>query len=236
MPTRDAAAKPKPGLRMKELVALSGLPKSTLLYYVEQGLLPAPVKTSPNMAYYPPQCLERLALIKTLQTRHRLPLQKIKHLLSLRDQGQEITPLIELNQAIFGEGGGPLLDRQAFCQATGLSPEQLDQLVAANLLLPLQDSLFDQQDAAMGPLYAGALGRGLTVGDMAFYPRLGKQIVDQEMGLRHRLTSHLPITQDAALTLQMVQGARATRSYVIDRLFQRRVAASRDLKDEGLLS
>ena len=38
------------GLRMKQLMEATGLPKSTLLYYVEQGLLPPPVKTSPNMA------------------------------------------------------------------------------------------------------------------------------------------------------------------------------------------
>ncbi|MFH1034208.1 MAG: MerR family transcriptional regulator [Pseudomonadota bacterium] len=232
MPPR-APSKPKPGLRMKELVAQSGLPKSTLLYYVEQGLLPAPVKTSPNMAYYPRECLERLTLIKTLQTQHRLPLQKIQNLLRLRDQGQEISPLIELNEAIFGPGGDPLLERPAFLEATGLTSPHLDELLAAGLLLPLQDDGFDQQDVAMGAMFAQARGRGLTVDDMTFYPRLGKQIVDQEMALRHRLTSHLPLEQDAATTLQMVRAARATRGYVIDRLFQRRVAASRHLKDPG---
>ncbi len=30
----------KPGLRMKELVEASGVPKSTILYYLQQGLLP----------------------------------------------------------------------------------------------------------------------------------------------------------------------------------------------------
>lgn len=49
----------KPGLRMKELMEATGLPKSTILFYLEQGLLPKPVKTSRNMAYYPPECMER---------------------------------------------------------------------------------------------------------------------------------------------------------------------------------
>lgn len=229
MPPADS----KPGLRMKELVALSGLPKSTLLYYLELGLLPAPIKTSPNMAYYPPQCLERLTLIKELQTRHRLPLQKIANLLQLRDQGEEITPLIELHQAIFGPGQDEALDAAAFCQASGLSPEQLETLLETKLLLPLQPGRFDQQDLAMARIYAQGAERGLTPQDMAFYPRLGKQIVDQEMSLRHRLTSHLPTGQNAATSLQMVQAARATRGYVIDRLFQLRVAATKHLRDEG---
>ena len=38
-------------MRMNQLMVATGLPKSTLLYYVELGLLPRPVKTSPNMAY-----------------------------------------------------------------------------------------------------------------------------------------------------------------------------------------
>jgi predicted DNA-binding transcriptional regulator AlpA len=38
------------GLRMRELVAATGVAKSTILHYLNEGLLPAPVKTSRNMA------------------------------------------------------------------------------------------------------------------------------------------------------------------------------------------
>ncbi|ORJ57427.1 MerR family transcriptional regulator [Geothermobacter hydrogeniphilus] len=226
----------QPGLRMSELVRQTGLPKSTILYYLDQGLLPQPVKTSPNMAYYAPECVPRLAQIKTLQTRHRLPLQKIGKLLELKDQGQEITPFIELHHAIFGDQDGPLLGREAFCQRSGLTPEQLAAFEKAGLLLPLSREGFDQQDLAMGILYARGLARGITPEEINFYPTLGKQIVDREMALRNRITGPLPADEDAAATLQLVQAARATRSYVIDRLFQRRVAASSNLKDESLLS
>ena len=45
---------------MNELTGATGVPKSTILYYIAQGLLPEPRKTSPNMAYYDPACVERL--------------------------------------------------------------------------------------------------------------------------------------------------------------------------------
>ena len=52
---------------MKELVQATGLPKSTILHYLNQGLLSQPVKTSPNMAYYDPSCVQRVAMIKEMQ-------------------------------------------------------------------------------------------------------------------------------------------------------------------------
>ena len=223
------------GLRMKQLMAATGLPKSTLLYYVEQGLLPKPVKTSPNMAYYEPACVERAALIKSLQSQHRLPLGKIKGILQASDQGQDIAPLLALAQEIFGRDQGSKMDTKQFLKASGLTPEYLEQLLAVGLLLPLEPGKYDQQDLAMARVYARGHDQGLRPEDVAFYPRLGKKIVDQEMRLRSRLTKDLPTAADARATLGLVQAARATRSYVIDRLFQLRVAASEDLKDQKLL-
>ena len=231
---QDQTSPPAPrGLRMKELMARTGLPKSTLLYYVEQGLLPAPVKTSPNMAYYSPACVERAAFIRDLQTRHRLPLDKIRNLVRLREEGQEVAPLVDLLHAIFGEAAGPLMDLDAFCRASGLTPAQVKALRRRRLLLPLSEAGFDQADLAAGLRLAGALARGLMPSDLAYYAELGEQIVEREWELRARLTASLSVEQDAALSLQMVQAARAMRGYVIDRLFQLRVAQSRDLKDRG---
>jgi DNA-binding transcriptional MerR regulator len=224
-----------PGLRMNELMALSGLSRSTILYYLAEGLLPAPLKTSRNMAYYAVECVERLNLIKALQSRQRLPLEKIRHLLRLRDQGQEIAPFVELMQVIFGldEQAGPLLSPRELARQAGLSQAQVAELVEARLLLPLGPGGFDQQDLAMAKVYAGGLALGLTAEDMAFYPRLGAEIVKREMRLRRRVTAPLTDQQNAATTLRLVQAARATRGYVIDRLFQREIASRQSLSDPG---
>jgi len=221
---------------MKELVEATGVAKSTILHYVNEGLLPEPIKTSPNMAYYHPDSIERVRFIKTMQNNHHLPLAKIRSLLEWRDQGQDVTLRLELVQGIFGASDGPFLDRAGFCEATGLTRDQLEELLRAKLLLPLNSDRFDREDVAMGVIYANGLGLGMNVDEMTFYPRLGKKIVDEEMALRWKLTHHLPEEADAGQTLKLVHAARATRSYVIDRLFQLRVAGSRDLKDEELLS
>lgn len=67
-----------PGLRMNQLMDKSGLAKSTILLYVKEGLLQAHVKTSPNMAYYAPECVERLAMIKRLKNSTAFPCTKSK--------------------------------------------------------------------------------------------------------------------------------------------------------------
>jgi DNA-binding transcriptional MerR regulator len=57
----------KERLKISELAAAAGVPVATVRHYLREGLLPEPEKTSRNMAYYPPQLVERIQLIKQLQ-------------------------------------------------------------------------------------------------------------------------------------------------------------------------
>ena len=41
-------------LKMSELAEASGVSAGTIKHYLREGLLPEPVRTSRNMAYYPP--------------------------------------------------------------------------------------------------------------------------------------------------------------------------------------
>jgi len=223
----------KLGLKMNELAAASGVPKSTILYYIGQRLLPEPRKTSPNMAYYDPACVERIRLIQQMQERHRLTLSEIKRCLDDQDRGAALGVYLALNEEVFGPGGPRrLLDTKAFCEETGLNAGQLEELQQARLLLPLAEGRFDAEDVSMGRMYLGALNFGIRANDLFYYAELGEKIVDQEMALRNRMTGRLPYQQDAAATTKMLKNARMCRAYVIDRLFQHRVAAMKDLKDQ----
>jgi DNA-binding transcriptional MerR regulator len=229
---RKAGATP-PGLKMNELTSATGVPKSTILFYLGQGLLPQPRKTSPNMAYYDPACVERIKLIQQMQERHRLSLSEIKRCLDNEDRGSELGVYLDLNEEIFGPGGPRrLLDAKAFCAETGLDAGQLEELQQAHLLLPLAEGRFDAEDVSMGRMYLGAFNFGIRARDLSYYADLGEQIVDREMALRNQMTGGLPYPQDAAATTKMVKNARMCRAYVIDRLFQHRIAAMKDLKEQ----
>ena len=217
---------------MKELVNETGVPKSTILHYLNQGLLPEPQKTSPNMAYYDPSCIDRIQYIQHLQRRHRLSLSEIKQMLAQKGQDLDFSIFNELDTLIFGQTQDTrLLNASDFCATTGLNSEQLQDLLEAKMLLPLQDDRFDPQDIGMGKMYATVAAFGLGSEDMTEYVALCEKIVDHEMAIRKRLTHHLPYEEDAALTIELVKSARMMRAYIIDRLFQSRVADMNDLKD-----
>jgi hypothetical protein len=173
---------------------------------------------------------------KVLLDTNSFPLNKIKRLLSQKEQGKNIYPLIELSEAIFGKGDGTTLNEAEFCQATGLDREQVRKRMEGDFLLPLEVGIFNGYDVAVGKIYAGGIAIGAELSDMAFYVDAAKQIVDGEMRLRQKLTAHLPEEQDAETTKRLVEAARAVRNYVIDRVFQRRVASANDLKDGRLTS
>ena len=224
----------KPGLRMKELVEATGVPKSTILHYLHQRLLPEPIKTSPNMAYYDSQCINRIRYIQNLQRRHRLSLSEIRQILEARGQDADFSIYVELQDIIFGQTNqNALLDETAFSRTTGLPRKALRTLMQTRLLMPLTEDGFDQNDVSMGELYARLLANGLQIEDLVYYIELGEKIVDHEMRLRRRMTHHLPHDQDAAMSMELVKDARMTRAYIIDRLFQHRVATMRNLKEDN---
>jgi len=69
-------------LKMSELAERSGVSAGTIKHYLREGLLPEPVRTSRNMAYYPPEFVERIRLIKRLQEERFMPLRLIKGVLN----------------------------------------------------------------------------------------------------------------------------------------------------------
>ncbi len=211
-------------LKMKKLVEATGVAKSTILHYVNEGLLPKPVKTSPNMAYYAHTCIERIRFIKQLQSKHRLGLSQIKIILKQRDKGREVTPLIELKEIVFGKSGSERMDTKAFCRATGLSPEDVDKFIAAGSLMPEKKGRFDTEDVAIGQVLHQYMDMGLRARDTTYYHHFAEKIVAKEMALRKRLVKDQSYDEAVVLTMRLTKNARFLRAYVIDRVFQKHAA------------
>jgi DNA-binding transcriptional MerR regulator len=67
-------------LKMSELAERSGVSAATIKHYLREGLLGDGeiVRTSRNMAYYPPEFVDRIKLIKRLQEERFMPLRVIR--------------------------------------------------------------------------------------------------------------------------------------------------------------
>ena len=60
------SAPPQELVKISELAERADVPVATVRHYLREGLLPEGVKTSRNMAYYPPEFVDRIRLIKQL--------------------------------------------------------------------------------------------------------------------------------------------------------------------------
>ncbi len=88
-------------LKMSELAERSGVSAGTIKHYLREGLLGEGadiVRTSRNMAYYPPDYVERITLIKRLQEDRFMPLRVIKGMLD--DDPDRALALVELEDRI----------------------------------------------------------------------------------------------------------------------------------------
>jgi DNA-binding transcriptional MerR regulator len=65
-------------LKMKELMDLSDESKSTILFYIKEGLLPEPQKLKPNVHLYDESCVQILKFIKYLQHNFSYSISEIK--------------------------------------------------------------------------------------------------------------------------------------------------------------
>jgi DNA-binding transcriptional MerR regulator len=88
-------------LKISELAERSGVSAGTIKHYLREGLLGGSdevVRTSRNMAYYPPDYVERIRLIKRLQEERFMPLRLIKGV--MQDDPARAAALVEMEDRI----------------------------------------------------------------------------------------------------------------------------------------
>ena len=165
-------------LRMRELAAASGVPAPTIKHYLREGLLPEPVKTSRNMAYYPPEFVERIKLIKQLQEERYLPLKAIKEVLDSQERSR--TSAAEV--------------RKRF----GIPKEVLDRLAEIGVLTPNSRGYTPSDVSiieAISRFRAGGYDEqiGFTVYDTLRYKAALEELVRQEVDVvMERLAGEVP--------------------------------------------
>jgi DNA-binding transcriptional MerR regulator len=174
-------------LKMKELAEASGVSAGTIKHYLREGLLPEPVKTSRNMAYYPPEFVERIRLIKQLQEERFMPLKHIKSVLD--EDPDRARALIELEDRILERA---LAGEQARVSAAELRErydvpqEVLDRLAELEVLTPNSRG-YSQRDVeiveAISRFRAGGYEEsiGFTVYDTLRYKRALQGLVKEEV-------------------------------------------------------
>jgi AcrR family transcriptional regulator len=77
-------------MRINELVEKTGIPRTTIHYYLREGLLHPPRKTGRTMAYYDETHLQRLKQINELKKGSRLPISFLKEQIEKSEPSEEV--------------------------------------------------------------------------------------------------------------------------------------------------
>ena len=176
-------------LRMRELAEASGVPAPTIKHYLREGLLPEPVKTSRNMAYYPPEFVDRIKLIKRLQEERYLPLKAIKNVLDENPDRAEA--MLELGDQILDRALAGERSRTSAAEVRkryGVPKEVLDRLAELEVLTPNSRG-YSPSDVtiieAISRFRAGGYDEqiGFTVYDTLRYKKALEELVREEVGM-----------------------------------------------------
>lgn len=127
-------------LRMGDLAEQAGVSPATVKHYLREGLLEsetdaeqgvAIVRTSRNMAYYPPAFVERIRLVRRLQEERFMPLRAIREVLADGpDRARELVGRRDeiIERALSQQAGDVVTSRADLIASTGVPESALDKL------------------------------------------------------------------------------------------------------------
>jgi DNA-binding transcriptional MerR regulator len=213
-------------LKMAELAERSGVSAGTIKHYLREGVLgdgADVVRTSRNMAYYPPEFVERIRLVKRLQEERFMPLAVIARMLS--DDPERAQALVELEDRILERAidarergaGAARIPRAEATRRFGLPDVVLDRLEEIGVLTPTADG-YDGDDAevmaAISRFRAGGYDErlGFTVYDTLRYQEaLGPLVAEEVRTLLERLAGEVSVERAAEI---IASGAEPLRELI----------------------
>jgi DNA-binding transcriptional MerR regulator len=218
-------------LKISELAERSEVPVATVRHYLREGLLPEPVKTSRNMAYYPPEFVERIRLIKQLQEERFMPLRVIRDLLERETVDPERLPaMIELEDRILERALAEERERipaDEVKRRYDVPDEVLERLAKLGVLTP-DGGGYSPSDVrvveAISRFRAGGYDEslGFTVYDTLRYKEALQGLVAQEVEV---LLSRLPGDVDTDRAIEIIEAGIGPLNELISALHTKLLVA-----------
>lgn len=181
-------------LKMSALAERSGVSAGTIKHYLREGLLGAGdegtiVRTSRNMAWYAPELVERVKLIKRLQEERYMPLKLIRSM--MQTDPDRIRALVELEDRILEHAAAAAREGERLSAAEArrrfdLPRNVLERLDEIGVLSPSSRG-YDADDVAImkaiSRFRAGGYDEalGFTVYDTLRYREALEPLVEEEV-------------------------------------------------------
>ena len=175
-------------LKMKALMEQTQESKSTLLFYVKEGLLPPPQKPKPNLHLYDDECVQRVKFIKYLQQHFSYSLAEIKHIFQNNhlNFNETFEMIITSLQLISGGDTTQWYSQEALLQRTQLSLEELQAYEEAGFLFQRPKG-YGEKELQIASILYRAKSLGLDFSLLNHYVQSAKTVAKEENLLGEKL-------------------------------------------------
>jgi DNA-binding transcriptional MerR regulator len=173
---------------MKELTQKSGESKSTILYYLKEGLLPAPQKPKPNIHLYDDSCVDIIKFIKYLQQNFSYSISDIKYIFDNNkfnfDDGFDF--MFTSLELLSGTKELKRVSKEEFLNSLNIKEEILDSYIEKGYISPLDDK-FSSKDKEVVEILNRASSLGLDFKLIDRYVQLSKELATLENEIGSKL-------------------------------------------------
>ncbi len=178
--------------KISELVARTNVAKSTILYYIREGLLPEAKKLKSNVHRYSDEHIELIKYIKYMQEEIGSTNEQIKFALQHKNQSLSssfsmIEPLMNTLSAI--PIGAIHYTKKEFLEHCNIDSKLLEQLLDDGILVPLNDDDFTEKEVSIIRLILSFNAVGVEYEIIKEYVEHAKALSELESKMQMQLCS-----------------------------------------------
>ena len=196
---------------MKHLMEQTGESKSTILFYIKEGLLPEPEKPKPNLHLYDESCINIIKFIKYLQNQFSYSIAQIQAIFKENkfNFSDDFSMMLRSLQTMSGSSDGKWYNDDDFLELSELSQKELDDYLKRGLLFR-QEQGFSTQELKLVEVFRRAKTLGLDEGLFDAYVKSARELAKIEYTLGSSMlesdktlnNEHYELLFDSILTLK----------------------------------
>jgi DNA-binding transcriptional MerR regulator len=206
--------------KISEVVTKTGVPKSTVLYYIKEGMLPEAKKLKPNVHRYGDEHVERLKYIRYMQEEIGSSNDQIKAALknanrSLSSSLGMIEPLMNTLSRIPADAEH--YTKSGFVKTFGLDASTVERLLEEGILLPTAPDDFTHKDAAIVKLAEMFDRLGIAPDILKAYAEHARALAELERQMQQQLCQVRTDANFTELWKIMFETLFTAKPYLFDR-------------------
>jgi len=221
--------------KISEVVTKTDVPKSTILYYIKEGLLPEAKKIKSNVHKYSNEHIELLRYIKYMQETMGSSIDEIKSALEKKNNSfsGSYTMLAPLMNTLSGESSHTKqYTKSEFIEYFDIEKQIFETLLKDKILIPLHNNTFTQKEASIIVLVENFIEVGVDYSILKEYVKHGRILADLEQKMQKDLCKVKSEQNFSTLWKIMFETLFKTKEYILNRSTYKSLHQS--LKDELL--